>query len=175
MEGADSKRPSGAQQRKAARAKLDAEKARERERSGSNSDEASLLASLGAPSLDPVGNSEWANNAAAIMAHVTLTDTAIPRETRFKQVLDCIDRIASSQSKALTAKRIREVHKSAGVVPKGGKDAGDSEQVGGGVTLRARAVPKRLDPVRGPLPVVSGEGDAPGVDASRGPVGSLDS
>lgn len=134
----DGKKPSGAEFRKRRKQEAQQAAARERDRSGATNDERALLKRVGEPGLDPLKNQEWANNAAAAMAFITLNDETIPRETRFKQTADFIDRIASTRSPASTAKHIRELKKKAGMVDEPVSKSNAVVSVGAGRTLRAR-------------------------------------
>lgn len=131
------KKESGQQGRLRRKREAEEAAARERERSGADAEHEALLAKLGAPSLDPQGNQEWANNAAAAMAYITLNDATIPRETRFKQAADFIDRIASTRSPASTAEQIRKLKRKAGLSDEPASKTNALVPIGSGRTLRA--------------------------------------
>jgi hypothetical protein len=140
------KQPSGAQNEAHRRALHREHVERERERGGLNARWAALLERIGDPPLDPVGNSEWANNLAAAMTDVIARDATIPLEEKFKRTAELIDRIASTQAKAITAKRIREVREAAMAPPRARPVAG-TVLVGPGLpSLRAPRDFKKMNP-----------------------------
>src|SRR5689334_3165562 len=114
---ANGKPLSGSQQRKRRKAESAVEVKREVSRDDLNAELDALLVKIGDAPMDPVGNSEWANNLAAAMAAVLAKDRTLPLPDRCKRVAEMIDRIGYTQPKAAVAKRIREVKQSVGVEP----------------------------------------------------------
>lgn len=145
------KQLSGAQKRKAKRERLEQDAERERQRAGLQDMWHELLQRLGPPPGDPLGNVEFVNNLAVGMAWIVAHDATIPLEERCKQVANLIDRVGYTQSRALTARRIREIKEGAGTP----LSKADSEmvRVGSGETLRAP------DGVRGAGATLRGKGE----------------
>lgn len=117
MDNAPPKRPSGAQQRKAARDRQRDAEERERDRSGNNAAEDTLIATVGEPPIDPVGNQRWANNLASAMAWITVRDKSIPREMRFKQAKELLAVVGLTKDSAATAARLEALEKARGIGP----------------------------------------------------------
>ena len=165
------KRPSGAKQRSDKRAadRLAAE--RERERNGTDDTTRDLIRRLGDPPLDPTMNAAWANNAAAVMASITIRDETIPRELRFKQVAELLDRVGATTVKAHQAKRIAELQNKAGVKTEPKPDGTRVVPIDRGGTLRAGSRIQRRSALPGSLPDLSPEGDGGNPANGRGDVG----
>lgn|SRR5579872_3779316 len=165
------KKPSGSEFRKRRKHSAEQDAERERDRGGLNGEWAALLEKIGTVPLDPVGNSEWANNMAAGMAAIIARDETIPLPERFKRVAELIDRVAYSQGKASTAKRIREVKEGAGIPVVKDRHADGVEQIGAGASLRARGNVRGAVAVSGPVPSLSPQEDSQGTAASRREMG----
>jgi hypothetical protein len=133
----EKKKPSGAWFKKERRQRAAEDAAREQERTGLQARWDALLERLGEPPLEPVENSEYANNLAMAMAHITALDSTIPMQERFKAVANLLDRVGATAMRALTAKRIREVRDAASASPQPMPVEG-TELVGPGRSLRAK-------------------------------------
>ncbi len=105
-----------------------------------------LLARIGEPPMNPLGNAEWANNAAAALAHLALSSKfSDALERQIKLCMRLVDRISTTQAKAIITREIRELQERAGIKQAQRPDADRLAPVQGGVTLRAagRAVARK--------------------------------
>ena len=137
---AEAKKESGAAGRKRRKAEAEAAVAAEPARVELSDEFLERMKAIRDDPMDPIGNSEWANKASRIAADIIARDTTIPLPARIKQLLECIDRIGYTQSKASVSKRIREVQTSAGI-PTARQDRQHADgvtEVGRGPALRAR-------------------------------------
>ena len=130
-----------------------------------------LLARLGDPPFDPVGNNEWSNNCAVAWACIVQRNKKLELSECMTLTMEALDRVGKTTVKASQEKRIRAAEKHLGLKGKPVPDAARVVSVDRGAPLRSGQVPQRREPLHGPVPELPIEANGSVDPNGRGPVG----
>ena len=134
-------------------------------------DDEALLAKLGDPPMDPIGNAEWVNNSATVWLAIVQRNKKLDLGERVALVTECMDRVSRSVTKASQSKRIGDIQKKTGVRKKPAPDAASLVSVNGGGSLRAGSRIQRRGEESGSLSGISPKDDGPRADDGGRTVG----